>query len=134
MLLFAMGTVARGWEYVSAEPERTMSRVVEQGLSHAQLSPHAWGMVLIVTGLLVLTAYAVRIHVLVFFAHGLAAIVYLTVTVGFSQAATDLGAGWAHAAPTLLATLWHALVAKLTGPLPTRTRSVSEGAPGAASR
>ena len=119
-LLFACLTVLRGIGWATGETGTTVPTVTVDGLRNAGLGPQHWGVVMMLVGALILCAYACRVHVFVFLAHGLAAVTYLAVTVGLAQAALDLGSGWQVIGPVLGGFVWHTLVAVLTRPLPPR--------------
>lgn len=115
-LAFAALTIVRGVGWITGTPEESLSWVVLNALG----SSDVWGGIVVATGCAVLAAYASRIHPAVWAAHGIAACVYLLLTVALAQAAAELGSGWQHAGPPAGAVLWHTLLAWLTGPLPPR--------------
>lgn len=121
-LVFATLTVLRGWGYATAVRGESASPVVLISLGNLT----AWGVAFMTAGLLVLAAYAIRNHLLVFLAHGLAVVTYAAVAVALLGGVVDVGSGWQHLAPMLGGAGWHTLLAWLTGPLPpSQTRGVA---------
>lgn len=117
VLVFAGLTIVRGIGYLTGEPSTSIPLVAMAALR----DPDVWGVLTIVAGSLIVLAYISRLHVAVWAAHGLAAVLYAGLTVALGQAAFDYGAGWQNVGPVAGGLAWHSLLAWLTGPLPSQT-------------
>lgn len=113
-LVFAAATMLRGIGWITGRVGESVSLVVLTALA----DPRQWGVVLCAVAGGIFAAYASRIHFIVWLTHGIAAAVYLAMSVAIAQAVVSYGGGWQHLAPALGGLFWHTLVAWLTGPLP----------------
>jgi hypothetical protein len=116
VLLFALLSFARGLDYVVGDDRHSQSLIVLDALGDLR----AWGVGIMVAALLVVIAYGLQRHFLIWCSHVLLGGVYVCVSITVAQSVILVGDGWAVLVPPAGAVVWHALLAALTGPFPRR--------------
>jgi len=115
VLAFASLTVVRGLGWATADRD-SLALVVRESLE----SPALWGLGLALVGVGLWAAYLSHIHVVVWLAHGLAAVTYFAIAAALALAVVKHGNGWNNVVAPTGGFIWHALLAWLTGPIPDR--------------
>lgn len=114
VVIFALLSFARGLDY-AVNGDVAQSLIVLNALGNLRI----WGVVIMLASTAVVTAYAVRRHFLIWFAHVIMAALQLCIAVTVAQAIRDLGVGgWASFVAPAGALLWHSALAYLTRPFP----------------
>lgn len=126
---WALLTITRGLDYVTGNQPGAQSEIVMRALTDIEV----WGAALVAGGVLLIAAYACRVHLLVWLAHLLLAAIYACCAITIAQAARLAGDGWSALSWSLGGFTWHLLVLCLTKPLPPRQPAAQAPAPGRAS-